>query len=77
MTLDEQLALWVAGDARCPSDRDECCPDFGCCNPTLLSPPEVRQRFFAAQHHERMQMLGNFLTKFLAYKFPKNPVPPS
>jgi hypothetical protein len=40
----------------------ECCPDFSCCHPELLAPPEVRQAFKAASTEER----GKFLHQFLA-----------
>lgn len=61
MTGDEQLALWVAGDSRCPNDRDECCPDFSCCQPELLADKKTRERFASATDEERAGFLGMFL----------------
>lgn len=63
MTPDEQLALWVKGDSRHNADRDECCPDFSCCQPDLLAPLEERELFasLAADSVERDRMLMMFL----------------
>ncbi len=62
MTPDEQIALWVAGDSRCPNDQNECCPDFSCCNPKLLMPLAERQRFQQATQAEREPMLMGALS---------------
>lgn len=41
-TEEEQLVRWLRGESchvkrnRKPPDDWECCPDFSCCNPTLL-----------------------------------------
>lgn len=56
-TADEQLTRWVAGDAVCPNEHHECCPDFSCCNPKLLWPLEKREKFLAATQGERSKML--------------------
>ncbi len=65
MTPDEQITLWVAGDSRCPNDRDECCPDFSCCKPALLMPLEERQRFQRASQSEREMMLMGALVSLV------------
>jgi len=61
LSCDEQLALWVSGESVHNSARDECCPDFSCCQPSLLQPPEVRQAFADASPDEREKWLMVFL----------------
>lgn len=57
-----QLEQWVKGNPLHNPIGDECCPDFSCCNPELLIPEEVLQKF--KQAHEtcddetKMQILG-------------------
>jgi len=58
---DEQLGRWLAGDPICPNTSDECCPDFSCCNPKLLSEPLVRKAFMQGSQGEREAWLGVFL----------------
>lgn len=62
-TSEEQLRRWVLGDPvhRNDDNGGECCPDFSCCRPELLAPPEVRQAFAAAGQDDRMAFLGAFL----------------
>lgn len=60
-TIDEQLRLWVLGDPRHNVERDECCPDFSCCEPSLLAPKNVREAFVAADDDTRFSFLGGFL----------------
>jgi len=45
MSSDEQVELWAAGEPRHNRDRDECCPDFSCCQPEYLAPEKERQKF--------------------------------
>lgn len=70
MTSDEQLRLWVAGDSRHNVNRDECCPDFSCCNPDFLADLEVRERFAQAiregDEKTKMSMIGMFLGNAMA-----------
>ena len=61
MTVDEQLEQWVAGKSIHNDERDECCPDFSCCEPKLLAPKKVRIAFQAANEETRMGILGHFL----------------
>jgi len=71
MKPSEQLQRWVDGDPVHNNEHPagieggECCPDFSCCKPELLAPPEVRQAFKKA-HDEGddatvRQMLAGFL----------------
>lgn len=77
-TYDEaqeyQLSEWVAGrpwhnpfdhdDTRHDGDKmhGECCPDFSCCQPSMLAPKEAREAFAKAGDKERMGMLGMLLS---------------
>ena len=59
--VEEQLAAWVKGNPTHNTIRDECCPDFSCCNPELLAPEEVRREFVEAGETKRHEMLMGFL----------------
>jgi hypothetical protein len=48
MNRNEQLAMWVRGQSVHDTERDECCPDFSCCNPELLAAKEEREHFLAS-----------------------------
>lgn len=65
MTINEQLEKWVNGQPIHNTSCDECCPDFSCCNPSLLAEESVRKRFAqaVAEGDERLkhEMLGMFL----------------
>ena len=73
-SIDKQLERWVAGDPVHNDVRDECCPDFSCCQPDLLAPKDVRERFKAAidagDERAKMTMLGIFLGAALAKAAP-------
>ena len=57
MTDDEQISDWVAGNSRHNPDKDECCPDFSCCQTHYKAPlderilfrdrPEIRHKLMA------------------------------
>ena len=70
MTREEQLDLWVQGQSVHNAERDECCPDFSCCRPELLQPPEVRASFQRADDDERFKYLMDFLHALLQSKGP-------
>lgn len=74
MTPEEQLDLWVAGKPVHNPDRDECCPDFSCCNPELLADLDTRTVFKAANQKKRENMLFEFLGKLLAANFTEGEV---
>jgi hypothetical protein len=66
VSSDEQLERWVAGESVHNAERNECCPDFSCCRPTLLAPDWERQAFKAASERARSGMLMTFLGRMLA-----------
>ncbi len=66
MTSDEQKRRWVAGESVHNDERDECCPDFSCCNVELLAPQEEREKFGEATEDLRSAMLSVFLGRMLA-----------
>lgn len=68
MTPDEQLDEWVKGNPIHNKDRDECCPDFSCCEPDLLAPENVRIAFRDADEATRTQMLSMFLGQLIELK---------
>ncbi len=41
----EQLEKWAAGENVHNHVRDECCPDFACCQPNNHFSPELRAKF--------------------------------
>ncbi len=61
MTTDEQLASWLEGKSIHNDTRDECCPDFSCCQSDLLVDRQTRQAFVDADDETRFGMLGMFL----------------
>ena len=63
--LDKQLEEWVNGNPIHDKDLDCCCPDFSCCQPTLLAPKEVRHKFNNADEKTRNKMLIYFLSAAL------------
>ena len=66
MKAEEQLAEWLKGNPIHNDDRDECCPDFSCCQPELLVDQRTRQAFVDANEALRMSMLGMFLGNAIA-----------
>lgn len=66
MTPNEQLAKWVEGESIHNKERDECCPDFSCCQPGLLVPKRLRVAFLEGDEEERMKMLGGFLGQVMS-----------
>ena len=64
MTVERQLKLWANGDAHCPNEHGECCPDFSCCKPQLMWPEEQRQLFLTSPKATRELMLLGSLVSF-------------
>ena len=65
MTSDEQLEQWCNGVSLHNNERDECCPDFSCCNPANAAPMEQRI-LFRDRPELRDAMLIGFLVAALA-----------
>lgn len=69
MTIDEQLEKWVAGESVHNIARNECTPDFSCCNSSYLASPEKRKLFYdahkAGDHKTTESMLVEFLGAML------------
>jgi hypothetical protein len=65
MTCDEQLEQWCVGNSVHNHERDECCPDFSCCNPAAAAPMEERI-LFRDRPELRDAMLMGFLGRALA-----------
>jgi len=59
MTPTQQLEAWVRGENLHNHEREECCPDFACCQPDNHFPTELRKRFQAAH------LAGEDLTPYL------------
>jgi hypothetical protein len=74
MTCAEQTALWVKGKPVHNPTRDECCPDFSCCEPKLLWPKEKRERFAAADERTRVGMMMGALGKMVEKRCPDKAV---
>lgn len=62
MTPEKQLKLWVEGKPIHNEERNECCPDFSCCQSDLLAPKDIREKFYAGDESTRTEMLGYFLS---------------
>ena len=60
-SIDYQLQRWVEGVYLHNPIRDECCPDFACCNENMRTPYEARVRFAGASREDQSKMLGMFL----------------
>lgn len=56
-SIHHQLREWVAGNPTHNEVRNECCPDFSCCQPELLWPEEQRELFANADDRMREAML--------------------
>ena len=70
VTPEEQLVRWAAGESIHNDDRDECCPDFSCCNPHIHTPLEMRQRFVQAHRKGDERTCDSMLIMFLGGAFP-------
>jgi len=69
MNSEEQLGLWLLGMSIHNDEADECCPDFSCCDYTLLAPYEEREMFVDAKINGKenivMRMLASFLGRMI------------
>lgn len=62
----DQLQLWLNGDPVHNKERDECTPDFSCCNKDLLAEKETRIEFCEAFKSKDHNKVGKILSGFLA-----------
>jgi len=69
-SVAHQLKHWVNGVPLHNTIRDECCPDFSCCNGGKIMPVELRKRFEEAVNSGdksvKMEILGMGLSSLLA-----------
>lgn len=70
-SIEKQTQAWLEGNPIHNKERDECCPDFSCCQPELLAPYEVRKKFVEADDATRHKMLGMFLGACIDLAFKK------
>jgi hypothetical protein len=70
MTPKEQLEKWCKGESIHNHERDECCPDFSCCNKNWSAPMSERL-LFKDRPELRDQMLLGFLAGALSSSAPK------
>lgn len=71
MTHQEQLDQWVAGKSVHNPTRNECCPDFSCCQPHLKADAPTRRKFRDANQETRNHMLAEFLGALVADRAPR------
>jgi len=69
MEILKQLRLWVEGNSVHNEERDECCPDFSCCEPSLLAPKHEREAFEEAYKRNDTEIVNKMLLKFLDRAF--------
>ena len=62
LTSDEQLQEWLAGRPMHNYLRNECCPDFSCCQPDALVSQTLRQKFVDSNDSQRLAILSMFLS---------------
>ena len=61
VTPEKQLKAWVEGVPLCPNSVGNCCPDFSCCQPSLMWPLEKRRAFRDSTESQRARMLQGSL----------------
>ena len=67
MTPEHQLLLWRHGLSIHNRERNECCPDFSCCQPKLASSLACRRYFAEANLETQTSMLMGFLGAAVAF----------
>lgn len=48
MKISDQLIFWFNGHSFHDDERDQCCPDFSCCNSKIDTPISVRKQYLLA-----------------------------
>ena len=69
MKISDQLDEWVKGNPIHNDGRDECCPDFSCCNGGNMAPKNVRERFTKAYYDGNEELMNQMLMMFLGNAF--------
>ncbi len=69
MKTEEQLKLWVKGKSVHNDERDECCPDFSCCQFHFLAPKHEREAFLEAHRKNDEKTKTSMLYEFLGRAF--------
>jgi len=69
MNTEKQLKLWVKGKPVHNDERNECCPDFSCCQPQLLAPEHERKTFLEAYQKDNEKTLMSMSIEFLGRAF--------
>lgn len=69
MNCEKQLELWVKGKSIHNNERDECCPDFSCCQPHLLAPEHERKAFSEVCRKNDGKTKTSMLIEFLGRAF--------
>lgn len=70
MTRIEQLNKWVAGEPIHNDELEECCPDFSCCQPSLLASEKERRMFRDAYIQSNQDVMDKMLMMFLGAALP-------
>lgn len=72
MKPEDQLKEWLKGNSIHNDERNECTPDFSCCNEDLLALKLIREEFYDAWNKKDNdtldKLLGYFLKKLLDKK---------
>jgi len=70
-SVAHQLKHWVDGIPLHNTVRDECCPDFSCCNGGNIMSVELRKRFEEAANNDdrsvQTQIMGMALSGLITY----------
>jgi len=66
MTQKKQLELWLKGDSIHNKDKNECCPDFSCCNKKMKTDYKIRKLFYDAYHRKDYKVVDVLLMGFLS-----------
>ena len=70
MKIQDQLDEWVKGNPIHNQERDECCPDFSCCNDKKMVSEDIRKRFAKAYYEKDEETQNEMLMMFLGNVFP-------
>ena len=65
MTSLEQLNLWVDGISAHNNEREECCPDFSCCQNNITTPRYIKLIFKEAYLSDKSKLVNEILMLFM------------